>query len=515
MRLPHLNPIRLASRIELSDVLAGVAVAFVLIPQSLAYAELAGLPPHVGLYAAMLPPIAAALFASSPYLQTGPVAMTSLLTFGALAGLAAPGTSQYVALAALLALVVGAMRVALGLIRVGWVAFLMSHPVLTGFTAAAAILICASQLPTALGAVTPDGGLLERAGWALVHPSSWDGASVVLSVVTLLLVLAGRRVHTLFPGVLVALLVGLMFSFVSGYGGPVVGEVPQGLPPFSLELPWSALPGLLFPAAVIALIGFAEAAAISRTFAAEDRTAWNPNREFVSQGVANLASGISGGFPVGGSFSRSSVNRAAGGKTRLSGAVTGLIVLAFLPVAGVLSALPAAVLGAIVIAAVVRLIDLNTMVSFVRHSYPQTAIAWVTFVLTLALAPHIERAVLIGIGFAIAVHIWRELPVLVRSSYQDGALRIEPQGVLFFASAPALSEALLTELGRHPEADRLVIDLSRLGRIDYTGALALKDVMADARAAQLAVEFEEVPPQATRILLKVLGPEAVHATKGG
>ncbi len=480
-----------------------------LIPQSLAYAELAGLPPYYGLYAAMLPPMAAALFASSPYLQTGPVAMTSLLTFGALAGLAVPGTGQYVALAALLALVVGIMRVGLGLMRVGWVAFLMSHPVLTGFTAAAAILICASQLPTALGSITIDGGLLERAGWALVHPTSWDAASVVLSFVTVLLVLGGRRIHTLFPGVLVALLASLVFSVVTSYGGPVVGAVPRGLPPFSMELPWNALPGLLFPGAVIALIGFAEATAISRTFAAQDRTAWDPNREFVSQGVANLASGISGGFPVGGSFSRSSVNRAAGGKTRLSGAITGLIVLAFLPFAGVLSALPAAVLGATVIAAVVRLIDLKTLVGFSRHSYPQTAIAWVTFVLTLALAPHIERAVLIGVGFAIAVHIWRELPVLVRSSYEDGILRIEPQGVLFFASAPAMSEAFLRELGKHPEAEQLVIDLRRLGRIDYTGALALKDVITDARSADLAVELRGAPSQAQRILRKVLPPEAL------
>jgi len=503
------NLTRATRRIELGDVLAGLAVAFVLIPQSLAYAELAGLPPHVGLYAAMLPPIAAAFFASSPYLQTGPVAMTSLLTFGALAGLAAPEGADYVALAALLAVVVGVMRLALGLVRVGWISFLMSHPVLTGFTTAAAILICASQLPTALGVVEAEGSLLQRAGWALVHPGDWEIASVVLSIVTALLVFGGRRLHTLFPGVLVAVVAGLVFSAASGYGGSVVGSVPRGLPPFSLALPWSALPQLLFPGAVIALIGFAEAAAISRTFAAQDRTSWDPDREFISQGVANLASGISGGFPVGGSFSRSSVNRVAGGKNRVSGAITGLVVLAFLPFAGLLAALPRAVLGAIVIAAVIKLITFRPMLSFIRHSYPQAATAWVTFALTLALAPHIERAILIGIGFAIAVHIWRELPVLVRSSFKDGALRIEPQGVLFFASAPALSNALLKELGKHPEAERLVIDLSRLGRIDYTGALALKDIMADARSAQLAVEFAGVPPQATRILLKVLGPDAI------
>ncbi len=484
-------------------------MALVLIPQSLAYAELAGLPAYYGLYAAMLPPVAAAFFASSPYLQTGPVAITSLLTFGALAPLAAPGGAPYIAMAALLAIVVGAMRMALGLVRVGWVSFLMSHPVLTGFTSAAAILICASQLPTALGVTPTDGSLLQEAWWALSAPKSWNAVAVLLSIVTVVLVTGGRRLHMLFPGVLVAVIIGLGVSAVFGYGGPVVGSMPRGLPPFSIALPWAELPRLVLPGAVIALVGFAEAAAISRTFAAQDRAPWNPNREFVSQGVANLASGLSGGFPVGGSFSRSSVNRLAGGKSRLSGAVTGLIVLGFLPVAGVLAALPRAILGAIVIAAVVRLVTLRTMVGFFRHSRPQAAIAWSTFVLTLALAPRVDRALVIGVAFAIAVHIWRELPVLVKSAYENGVLHIEPQGVLFFASAPAMSEALLKELARHPDAERLAIDLGRLGRIDYSGALALQDVIHDAREAQLTVELRGAPPHARRILGRVFGPEAL------
>ncbi len=490
-----------------ADVIAGLSVALVVIPQSLAYAELAGLPAYRGLYAAALPSLAAALFASSPYLQTGPVAMTSLLTFGALTALAPVHSVEYIALASLLALVVGLARVALGFVRLGWVAYLMSQPILAGFTTGAAILITASQLPTALGVQPPEGRLLVRAWWALTHVGQWEIASVVLAVATVAIVFGGRKVHALFPGVLAALALGLGFSVIAGYGGSVVGDVPAGLPPVSLSLPWAELPRLIVPGVVIALVGFAEPAAIARTYATQDRQPWSPDREFVSQGAANLAAGLSGGFPVGGSFSRTSVNRMAGGRTRWSGAVTGIAVLAFLLVAGVLAPLPRAVLGAIVIAAVVKLIQFRPLVHLYRYSRPQALVAWTTFTATLVLAPRIERAVLVGIGLAVFIHLWREIRLHVSARYQDATLRLSPKGVLFFASAPTLDDVLIQELAAHPDTERVVIDLSGLGRIDYTGAIALKDVTDDARQAGLKVELTGVPPQARRVLLRVLGAD--------
>ncbi len=307
------------------DLIAGLSVALILIPQSLALADLAGLPAYHGLYAAVLPLLVAAFFVSSPYLQTGPVAITSLLTFGALSSMALAKSPDFVALAALLAIVVGLARVGLGLARAGFLAHFMSHAVLVGFTTGAAILIIASQLPTALGAQPPAGKLLVQAWWALAHPGSWELASIALGGLTIVLVLGGRRLHALFPGVLVAVAIGLAFSLLTGYTGPSVGAIPSGLPPFTLDLPWRALPALLVPGGVIALVGFAEPAAIARTFAAQDRQRWSPDREFISQGMANLAAGVSGGFPVGGSFGRSFVTRLAGGKTRWSGAITGLL----------------------------------------------------------------------------------------------------------------------------------------------------------------------------------------------
>ena len=265
-------------RLTTGDVIAGVSVALVLIPQSLAYAEIAGLPAFHGLYAAAVAPIAASIFASSPYLQAGPSAMTSLLTFGALSSIAAVGGADYVALAALLALTVGVIRVAIGLLRAGVIAYLMSQPVLAGFTTAAVVLIAASQLPTALGASPPDGGLLDRAGWSLVHPGDWEGTALVLSLITVALIWGGRRLSALFPGVLIAAGIGLTYSLVSDYGGAMIGEIPEGFPPLSLGMPWSDLGVLIVPAAIIALVGFAEPSAIARTYAVQDRMTWNASR---------------------------------------------------------------------------------------------------------------------------------------------------------------------------------------------------------------------------------------------
>ncbi len=492
------------------DVVAGVSVAVILIPQALAYAEIAGMPEVHGLYAAALPPLVAAFFASSPYLQTGPVAMTALLTFGALSTLAPPGSAEYVKLAALLALVVGVVRVGIGLVRAGVMAFLMSLPVLRGFTAGAAILIAASQLPTAVGVTPPDGSLLGRAWWTLRHAGEWEPHAVLLAAVTVALLLGGRRIHAAFPAVPLAVAAGLAWSLGPGFDGPLVGAIEEGLPPLSLSLPWSDLPDLVLPGLVIALVGFAEPAAIARTYATQDRSAWSADREFVSQGAANLAAAVSAGFPVGGSFSRSAITRLTGGRTRWSGAVTGLVVLAFLPFAGVLADLPRAVLGAVVIAAVLKLMDPRPMLEVTRASRPQGAVAVVTFAATLFLAPRIERAVVIGVGLAVLVHLWRELRLRVDLDAGGSTLMLRPAGVLFFGSAPSLDDTLITALAEHPDATRLVLNLEALGRIDYTGARALRQIAEEAELAGLEVELTNVPGHARRILEAVwpegLGP---------
>ncbi len=472
----------------------------------MAYAELAGLPPVVGLYAAALPPVAAAFFASSPYLQTGPTALTSLLTLGALSSLATVGSDEYAALAALLALVVGVVRVVIGRLRAGAISYLMSMPVLRGFTAAAAVLIFASQVPSFVGLSSDADTVLARALDALLRVGEWDVAALIMGASTIALLLGGRRIHPLFPGVLVAVIAGIVYSAQADYSGRVVGDVPTVFfPPLSVELPWRALPSLLVSGGIIALVGFAEAASVSQTYAERTRTSWDPNAEFVSQGAANLAAGFFGGFPVGGSFGRSALNRQAGAVSRASGAITGLVVLAFLPFAGVIAELPIAILGAIVIGAVSKLLDPRPLLELYRKSRPQAAIAYGTFALTLLLAPHIEYAVLGGIAFALAIHVWRETNIEVDAEVRGRALYLRPRGVIWFASATGFRQRMSELVAEHGEIDEMVIELSRLGRVDLTGVYMLRDVARTAAEAGIDVTFSGGPKRAETLLARVCG----------
>ena len=490
-----------------ADVVAGASVALVLIPQSMAYAELAGLPPWHGLYAAAAAPILAAPFVSSRHLQTGPVALTCLLTAGALAGTAAAGTPEYVGLAALLALIVGAARLIIGLMRWGGVAWLMSEPVLRGFTLGAALLIVSSQLPAALGASSDAATVLSRAVDLVVSPGQWTLGAVALSVATVVLMRAGPRIHRMFPGVLVAATLGLAASMAGLAVGPTLGDIPSGLPSINLALPWDALPSLLVSGVVIALVGFAEAASIARIFAAEDREGWDPDREFVSQGVANLAAGLFSGFPVGGSFSRSLLGRLAGAKTPLAGFVTGLVVLAALPAASALSPLPRAILGATVIGAVVKLLDPRPLHAIWLKSRLQALIAATTLVATLAFAPHVEYGVVSGVVLALVVHLWREARVLVPVQSRGEELRLRPTGVLWFATAASLQQQVISALAAHPRTRVLIIDLSGLGRIDYSGAQVLEHLAQDLSCEDLIVQLRVIPPQAQRIVGSICNKE--------
>ncbi len=479
-----------------------------LVPQSLAYAQLAGFPAYRGLFAAAIPALVAAPLASSPYLQPGPTAVTALLTYGALSPLAPPGSTRYIELGLLLALLVGVIRVGVGLLRAGVLAYLMSQPLLVGFVPAAAILIVASQLPVALGVHARGHNELYRAGWALAHVGDWGLEAILVALAVSALLVAGKRVHPLFPGVLLAVAGAIVYSELAGYGGAKLGTIDAGLPPLTRSLPLGELPQLIVPAFVIALLGFAEAASIARTYAAMERKRWDANREFVSQGAANLASGLFGGFPVGASFSRSALNRLAGARTNVSGLVTGLAVFCFLPLGFLLEPLPRSVLAATVIVAVVPLIRLDRIVEIARLSRPQLTITLAAFGLTLALAPHVEWAIVAAIGLSIGIHLWRELRLDVASSSRGDRLELIPEGVLWFGTARSLEERFLDLLARHADARELVVRLDRLGRIDLTGALALEALIDDARAAGLAVRVEGSPAHAERIVRRVLGDDA-------
>ena len=482
-----------APKPSMADLVAGVSVALVLIPQSLAYAQIAEMPVVTGLFASALPLIAFSLLASSPYLQTGPVALTSLLTLAALQGAGfTSGDPEYVKLAALLAFIVGVCRLLLGLGRLGWLAYLIVEPVRKGFTSAAAIIIISSQVPKAMGtaATAPDGSTLGHALWSVGHPGAWIPADLLLAAITLTVMLGGRRVHRLFPGVAVAVVIGLVFSGVVGDDTVLtVGDdtpIPVGLPSLSLDLPWSSMGTLAVGGLIIALVGFAEPASIARQFAMEDKTSWDANRELAGSGLANLTAAICGTFPVGGSFSRSSINRLAGARTRWSGGLTGLVVLAFLPFASVLDGLPLAVIGAIVIGAVLSLVKPNVLAGLWWQSRTDAVLAWFTFVATLALSPAVHWAVVLGVALTTAVHLAR--PLQVNTASLDGPaggataktatnITVEATGLLWPASYGAFERQLMSAAADNPSAD-IMVDLGPETSLDPAVESALQRVTA-------------------------------------
>ena len=236
-----------------------------------------------------------------------------------------------------------------------------------------------------------------------------------------------------------------------------------------------------------------------------DRRPWDPDREFISQGVANVAAALSSGFPVGASFGRSSLNRLAGARSRWSGGITGVAVLLFLPVAGILAPLPRAVLSGIIITAVVGLIRLSHLARLWRLSKPQALAAWTTFALTLILSPRIDLAVLIGILLALGIHAWREMQVRCDSWHEDTTFHLAPRGVLWFGSAPQMQSSFMRELEEGHDMDHVVLHLGGLGRIDLSGALMLKDFRDEMAAGGIEIELAGVPYHARRILRRTLG----------
>lgn len=495
------------------DLVAGVTVAMVLVPQSLAYAALAGLPAEAGLYAAAAAPLLAAPVGSSPYLQTGPVALTSLLVLGALSPLAESGSDELVRLAALLALVVGVARVLVGLTRAGVVAYLMSQPVVAAFTLAAAALIVCSQVPALVGLTSESDSPVAGATAAITSPEEWTLPALAIGVVVAAVTLVARRVNPLVPGALLASLGAVVLVRWTSLDVPVIGDIPRGLPVPSLDLPWSQLPALLLPGLVIALVGFAEPASIARQYASADRSAWDPDREFVGQGLANLGSGLVGGYPVGGSFSRSALNRLSGARTRWSGFVTGACVAAVLPFSHLLSGLPDAALAGLVIASVLPLLDPRPVLMTWRMSRPQFLVAAVTLVVSVAAAPRVQWGVVAGVVVALAVHLWRELRLDVEVWRAGSTLHVRPQGVLYFGSAPRLETLVLAELAGRPDLVHVRLELQRLGRIDLTGALVLRDIARDLGRGGTVVTVSGVQPQWRQLVESVFAGEPVHYTR--
>ncbi|MEJ7930813.1 sulfate permease [Ramlibacter sp. AN1015] len=512
------------------DLVAGIVVTILLVPQSLAYAMLAGLPPHVGMYASILPLVVYAVLGSSMTLSVGPVAVASLMTASAVAPLAAAGSSEYVFLSMLLALLGGVVLLLLGLLRMGFVANLLSHPVISGFVTGSAVLIALGQLKPLLGIPAKGETALELLASLLSRATELHIPTAVLGLSSVLALWASRRflatglrraglgaksaeiLAKLAPMAVVLLAIAAVVTLGLDMraGVAVVGAIPAGLPTLSFTLPTQGqLQQLAVPAVMIALIGFVESVSVAQSLAIKRGERINPDAELRGLGAANLASAMSGGFPVTGGFARSVVNFAAGARTPLAGVIAaGFMGVVLLGLTGLFERLPLAVLAATIVVAVIGLVDLATL----RHAWQYDradAVAWlVTAMGVLGLG--VEAGVGLGVAMSIGTFLWRasrpHIAVVGRigesehfrnerrftvTTYPELLLmRIDES--LFFANMQSVLQRIEEEIEKRGDVQHLVLDLSSVSHIDLTAVEALQRLQADLRERGIELHLAEV-----------------------
>ncbi|MFO7647845.1 SulP family inorganic anion transporter [Halomonas campaniensis] len=522
--LPHYH-----RRLLGADLLAGVIVTVMVIPQSLAYAILAGLPAVVGLYASILPAVLYALLGTSRTLAVGPVAIIALMTGAALSGVSAPGSPDYLAAALVLSLLSGAMLVAMGLLRLGFFANFLSHPVIAGFLSASAVLIAASQAAHLLGipasGYTVTALLVSMAGnLAQTH---WP--TLAIGVGTLLFLIAMRRhgqsllqrlglaaataalLTRAGPVLAVVATTALTWHFsLAERGVAVIGAIPAGIPPltlplFELEL-WRAL---LVPALLISVVGFVESISMAQMLAARRRQRISPNQELIGLGGANLAAAFSAGMPVTGGLSRTVINDEAGAQTPMAGLFAalgiGLVTLLFTPL---LHHLPIATLAATIIVAILTLVDLPMIRQTWRYSRSDFSAMAITILLTLV--EGVEAGIISGVVLSIGLFLYRtsrphsaivgRIPGTehfrsverheVETLGHVAFLRIDES--LYFANARYLEDTLHALVVRHPGLEHVVLICSAVNLIDASALESLDATNARLRDADVTLHLAEV-----------------------
>lgn len=502
-----------------ADVIAGLTVATILMPQAMAYAELAGLPAVYGLYAAFLPPAVAALFGSSRHLSTGPVAIASLISATTVLGLAPEGGELYIAYSLALGLLVGLIRIALGVLRLGWLIDLLSGPVVVGFTNAAAFIIVISQLHKVFGVEAQQGGHLLAALRVIevalleVH---WPTLGMTVLAGGLLVVL--RRVRWELPSMLTTLVVTTLVSWLVGFSGEVVGEIPRGLPRLLVpDLDVEILSQLFVGALTLTMLGLMEAMAIAKTLAARTRQHLDINRELIGQGMANVVGGFFQSYATSGSFSRSAVNYESGARTGFASVVASLVIAAtLLWLTPLLYYLPQATLAVVIIAAVVGLVRIQPLVTAWRVRAFDGLIGAATFVGTLALAPDLHLGVGLGVGASLVLYFYRTMRprVVFLARHLDGTMRGSDEGLrpdqqlaimrfdgqLYFGSSRYFEDKVLETIASAPELRYLILDANGINRIDASGEQALRNVVERLREVGLDLYFTRAKRQLTDAL---------------
>ncbi len=512
-----------------NDLVAAIIVTIMLIPQSLAYALLAGLPPVVGLYASILPLVAYAIFGTSRTLAVGPVAVISLMTASAAGAVAAQGTELYLEAAITLAALSGVMLAVLGFLRMGFLANLLSHPVISGFITASGILIATSQVKHILGVSAggdnwPEmlGGLAAASN--MINP--WTLAIGIPATLFLFWVRKGLRPAlvrlSLTPraadiaakaGPVIAVVATILVTIgldLEDRGVNLVGAIPQGLPPFALPSTDLGLIGQLWvPALLISIIGFVESVSVAQTLAAKRRQRIAPNQELIGLGATNIASAFSGGYPVTGGFARSVVNFDAGAETPAAGAYTAVgIALAGLFLTPLLYSLPIATLAATIIVAVLSLVDLKTPGQLWNYSKADFAAHIATIAITLLAG--VELGVIAGVGVGLLLYLWRasrphaaivgRVPETEHFRNMDRhkvftvphVLSIRIDESLTYLNARWLEEYVLEEIADRPDVRHLILMCSAVNEIDASGLESLEAINHRMIDAGIGLHLSEV-----------------------
>ena len=512
-----------------SDGLAALIVTIMLIPQSLAYAMLAGLPPEVGLYASVAPLLLYAIFGTSRVLAVGPVAVVSLMTAAAIGQHAVAGTPEYWAVAITLAFLSGLLLLVMGLLRLGFLANFLSHPVISGFISASGILIAASQLKTLIG-VKAEGhnfvdlsrSLLSQAGQAHLLTLSIG----VLTMAFLFWVRSGLKPLLLRIGMkpraadvvaktgpVAAIAATTLLSWGLGWqaqGVKIVGAVPQGLPPLTLPL-WDLglWQQLLVPALLISVVGFVESVSVGQTLAAKRRQRIEPDQELVALGSSNLSAAFTGGFPVTGGFARSVVNFDAGAQTPAAGVFTAAgITLASLFLTPALYYLPQATLAATIVVAVLSLVDFSILRK--TWNYAKSDFLAVVATLMTTLTAGVETGLVVGVGVSLALYLYRtsrphmaEVGLVAGTEHfrnvQRHVVLVSPRVLslrvdesLYFANSRALEDRINNTVANRPGLAHVVLQCSAINDIDASALESLEAIDQRLRDAGLRLHLSEV-----------------------
>ncbi|WP_035139999.1 SulP family inorganic anion transporter [Fischerella sp. PCC 9605] len=513
------------------DLMAGMIVAIMLVPQSMAYALLAGLPPQVGLYASILPLILYALFGTSRTLAVGPVAMVSLLVATGIGAIAPQNSPEYIVLALVLALLVGIIQLSMGLFRLGFLVNFLSHAVISGFTSAAALIIAFSQLKHLLGVKIPHTESFYELLISLVQQI--DQTNIVtlsIGVINIaVLIYFNKRLGYLlngwgiYEGLIVTItksapLIVVLFSTLLVWGLAlhenanvnIVGAIPRGLPPLTLpSFEWTLWQKLLPTALTISFVGFMESIAVAKSLASKRRQKVDANQELIGLGAANLGAAVTGGYPVTGGFSRSVVNFAAGANTALASMIAALLIalvtLFFTPV---FYFLPQTTLAAIIIVAVFGLVDVNTFKQMWRYNKADGVSLLITFVAVLAVG--IEFGILVGVVTAVLLFLWRtsrpHIAIVGRVGESETfrnilryevktcphVLAIRVDGSLYFANTKYLEDQLLQAIAQWPKLEHLVLVCSAINFIDASALETLENLMDELKQAGVNFYLAEV-----------------------